>query len=34
VSGEGHITRTVEGPRRVLQVHLGSDIDPKAWISG
>ena len=32
VSGQGHITRTIEGPRRVVQVHLGDGIDPRAWL--
>jgi hypothetical protein len=31
VTGEGHITREIEGPRKSLLLPLAGDFDPAAW---
>jgi len=30
-TGQGHITRDLEGPRRGIFIFLGDDVDPGAW---
>ena len=31
LTGQGHKTQDVEGPLRLLYVHLPSDLDPTGW---
>ena len=30
-SGQGHITRDLEGPRRSIFIYLAADFDPSIW---
>ncbi len=30
-TGQGHITREIEGPRHSIFIHLSPDLDPAVW---
>lgn len=34
LTGQGHITREIQGPRRMIFVHLPRDLDVTAWRAG